>query len=61
MYFLDYFVYNVKAFGDSGKNSALLPRKFSLKEILEKVDMDSNSINFVHPKVVHNMENSEKY
>lgn len=61
MYLFEYFTYYVKAFGDKSKNVANFPRKLSLEEVLKTADMNSSSINFVQPTIIHNIEESEKY
>lgn len=59
MYFLDYLIYRVHPFGIEKQIRKDLPRKFTLKEILNASDVYSNSSNFRKHKPVHYIELSE--
>jgi hypothetical protein len=61
MYFLDYLIYHVHLFGLKLNSSETLPRKLSLKEILDASDVESDSINFRKHQSVHYMEESEVF
>lgn len=61
MYLIHYFTYHVHPFGIDKNSSDKLPRKLSLKEILNASDVVSNSSYYVKHKFVHDMESSEIY
>ena len=60
-YLLDYLIYKVHPFGINKNLTETLPRKLSLEEIIEKSDKKSFSPNFIPHKIVHHIDEDEKY
>lgn len=60
-YFLEYLIYRASPFGVNKNIRVSLPRKLSLKEILDASDINSNVSDFRPHEIVHNMEDSEKF
>lgn len=61
MYLLEYLIYHVHPFGIEKSSTTTLPRKLSLKEILNASDADSDSVGFQKHQPVHYMEESEVF
>lgn len=59
MYVLEYLIYHVHPYGIAKNLSETLPKKLSLKEILDAADVGSESKHYVKHKVFHDMEASE--
>lgn len=61
MYFLEYAIYHVHPFGMQKNLSESLPRKLSLQETMKASDIKSFSPNFIEHKIIHNLDDDEKY
>lgn len=57
----DYLVYNVHPFGVEKNLTEVLPRKFSLEEIIKTSDEKSLSKYYVEHEKIHNFDDDEKY
>lgn len=60
MYMLEYLIYHVHPFGNV-RVAEELPEKLSLKEIIRRSDVGSNSTLYKRHEMVHDMESSEIY
>jgi hypothetical protein len=59
IYLLHYYTYQVHPFGIIKGSNEELPRKLTLKEIIESSDVASNSTHYREHKFVHDMESLE--
>lgn len=60
MYTFEYLIYNVYPFGLERKIDKL-PRKMTLTEVIEASDARSLSPNYVRHKIIHHIDDDEKY
>jgi hypothetical protein len=61
MHFYEYTIYHVQPFGLQKNLTEQLPRKMTLKEILEISDSKTYSPNFINHTIRHNFDSSEVF
>lgn len=61
MYTMDYYTYQVHPFGIDKNCDEKLPRKLTLKEILDASDIASNSTLYIKHEFYHDIESSEVF
>lgn len=61
IYLLEYLIYKVDVFGVDKKIEESLPRKFTMKEILEMANTQSNSQQWTKHQIFHQMDEDEFY
>lgn len=61
IYLLEYLIYHVDVFGLEKNVDEKLPRKFSMKEVLEMANIQSNSKQWTKHNIFHQMDKDEYY
>jgi hypothetical protein len=59
IFLIEYLIYNVNVFGLNSNQNEVLPRKFTMKEILEMANLQSNSSYWTRKEVKHQMDDDE--
>lgn len=61
MIFMEYLIYHLHPFGLEKNSTEILPRKLSLKEVIQEADTRSFSPNYQAHRIFHIINDDEKY